>query len=150
MSNQLRSDSNPRRRRRLVNWIPAAACLLLTTGLQAQAPPEKEAPDILRQLSDSFEALARRVSPAVVQILVTGFGPVEEQEGTNTALLGKQHITGSGVINAVAIARSSSTGPKPVTTICTTAGETRLASASTESLNRRRMSGASFSGGAWA
>ena len=72
MSNQLRSDSNPRRRRRWVNWILAAAGLLLATGLQAQAPPEKEAPDILRQLSDSFEALARRVSPAVVQILVTG------------------------------------------------------------------------------
>jgi serine protease Do len=98
MSNQLRSDSNSRRRQRLVNWILAAACLLLTTGLQAQVPPEKKAPDILRQLSDSFEALARRVSPAVVQILVTGFGPVEDGEGTNTALIGKQHITGSGVI----------------------------------------------------
>ena len=76
----------------------AAVCLLLTTGLQAQAPLEKEAPDILRQLSDSFEALAKRVSPSVVQVLVTGFGPVEEGEGTNTALIAKQHITGSGVI----------------------------------------------------
>jgi S1-C subfamily serine protease len=82
----------------LVDWILAAACLLLTTGLQAQAPPEKEAPDILRQLSDSFEALAKRVSPSVVQIVVTGFGPVEEEAGTNTALIAKQHITGSGVI----------------------------------------------------
>jgi len=98
MSNQLKSNSNPRRRRSLVSWILAAACLLLTTGLQAQAPPEKEAPDILRQLSDSFEALAKRVSPAVVQILVTGFGPVEEEGATATALIAKQHITGSGVI----------------------------------------------------
>ena len=98
MSNQLRSDSNPRRRRRWVNWILAAAGLLLATGLQAQAPPEKEAPDILRQLSDSFEALAKRVSPAVVQIVATGFGPVEEDGTTAAALIAKQHITGSGVI----------------------------------------------------
>ena len=98
MSNQLRSNSNLRRRRRLVNWILAAACLLLTTGLQAQAPPENETPDILRRLSDSVEALARRVSPAVVQIVVTGFGSVEEDGATATALIAKQHITGSGVI----------------------------------------------------
>ena len=79
-----------------MSWILAAACLLLTSELQAQVPAEKEA--LLRQLSDSFEALSRRVSPSVVQILVTGFGPVEADEATATALLAKQHITGSGVI----------------------------------------------------
>ena len=98
MRKQRRSESNPRRRRSLVSWVLAAACLLPATGLQAQALPEKEAPDLLRQLSDSFEALAKRVSPAVVQILVTGFGPVEEEGATPTALIAKQHITGSGVI----------------------------------------------------
>ena len=98
ISKQLRSNSNPPLSQWFASCVWAAVCLLLTTGLQAQAPPEREAPDILRQLSDSFEGLARRVSPSVVQILVTGFGPVEADGITATALIAKQHITGSGVI----------------------------------------------------
>jgi len=64
----------------------------------AQETPVKPAPDFLHELSDSFQSLTRRVSPAVVQILVTSYGPVREGEEEETALIGRQHVTGSGVI----------------------------------------------------
>jgi serine protease Do len=56
-------------------------------------------PPSLRELSASFEALASRVRPAVVQIFSTGYARAEESEdSSNTALLSKQTSTGSGVI----------------------------------------------------
>jgi len=57
-----------------------------------------EAPDVLVQLNSALEGLAAKVSPAVVQILVTGFGPVREQDRSETALIVRQHAVGSGVI----------------------------------------------------
>ena len=64
----------------------------------AQGTPAKPTPDFLHELSDSFQSLTRKVSPAVVQILVTSYGPVREGEEEETALIGRQHVTGSGVI----------------------------------------------------
>ena len=52
----------------------------------------------LSQLNADLEALAAKVSPAVVQILVTGFGPLKEEDRTQTALIVRQHAVGSGVI----------------------------------------------------
>lgn len=54
--------------------------------------------DPLRQFNSSLQALTAQVSPAVVQILVTGYGPVENQNGGNTALIARQRSLGSGVI----------------------------------------------------
>jgi serine protease Do len=50
-----------------------AACVvgLAAPWLAAQTP------DVLRQLSASLEALTRRVSPAVVQVFVTGYGAAD-------------------------------------------------------------------------
>jgi serine protease Do len=56
------------------------------------------APGVLVQLNDALESLAARVSPAVVQILVTGYGPLREEDRTQTALIVRQHAVGSGVI----------------------------------------------------
>jgi len=54
---------------------------------------------VLRRLNGALQGLAAKVSPAVVQILVTGFGPLEEGGGRNqTALIVRQHAVGSGVI----------------------------------------------------
>jgi serine protease Do len=60
----------------------------------------KSAPALstLSQLNADLEALAARVSPAVVQILVTGFGPLKEEDRAQTALIVRQHAVGSGVI----------------------------------------------------
>jgi serine protease Do len=59
-------------------------------------PPE--APPVLKDLNAALESLAARVSPAVVQILVTGYGPIEESNRSQTALIARQHAVGSGVI----------------------------------------------------
>ena len=52
----------------------------------------------LVQLNHDLEALAQRVSPAVVQILVTGYGPLHEEDRSQTAFIVRQHAVGSGVI----------------------------------------------------
>ena len=56
----------------------------------------------LGELSTSFEALAARVRPAVVQIFSTGYAPVEDNgDSTNTGSpITRQTSTGSGVILA--------------------------------------------------
>lgn len=55
-------------------------------------------PNVLGQLNNSLENLAVKVSPAVVQILVTGFGPVRAEDRSEAALIVRQHAVGSGVI----------------------------------------------------
>ncbi len=52
----------------------------------------------LLQINNAFEGLAAKVCPAVVQILVTGYGPLHEENRTETALIVRQHAVGSGVI----------------------------------------------------
>lgn len=54
--------------------------------------------DSLAELSDSLQRLARKVSPAVVQIEVSGFGAAEEGGRKGTALIVRQHGIGAGII----------------------------------------------------
>jgi serine protease Do len=55
-------------------------------------------PQVLQQLNSELEGLVAKVSPAVVQVLVTGYGPLEDKEQSDTALIVRQHAIGSGVI----------------------------------------------------
>jgi serine protease Do len=57
-----------------------------------------EAFQTLAQFNDALVALAAKVSPAVVQILVTGYGPLHEEDRAQTALIVRQHAVGSGVV----------------------------------------------------
>jgi len=59
-----------------------------------------DAGDTLEKLNTALESLAARVSPAVVQILVTGYGPLRERddERSQTAYIVRQKAVGSGVI----------------------------------------------------
>jgi serine protease Do len=70
--------------------------------LLAAAPPlfsQTRPAASLGELSASFETLAKRVRPSVVQIFSTGYASAEESESSNAAsLLSKQLSTGSGVI----------------------------------------------------
>jgi serine protease Do len=52
----------------------------------------------LTQLNTALQDLAAKVSPAVVQILVTGYGTAREEERSQTAFIVRQHAVGSGVI----------------------------------------------------
>ncbi|HEV8067150.1 MAG TPA: trypsin-like peptidase domain-containing protein, partial [Planctomycetaceae bacterium] len=97
-----------------VAFVLASATLLLAQPSLAQKPtspppatkamPEKSNPDesasrqTLAQFNDALESLAAKASPAVVQILVTGYGPLHEQNRSETALIVRQHAVGSGVI----------------------------------------------------
>jgi serine protease Do len=75
--------------------IAAAALLLVLAFPLAAQPPVT---DPLHQMSRSFEALVAKVSPAVVEIFVTGYGPAESKENDPTAPIGRQSSLGSGVI----------------------------------------------------
>jgi serine protease Do len=57
-----------------------------------------EPPPVLQQLNSAIEILTARMSPAVVQILVTGYGAVEENDRRQTAVVTREHAIGSGVI----------------------------------------------------
>src|SRR5208283_126633 len=50
------------------------------------------------QLNSAIEQLTARISPAVVQVLVTGYGAVEENNRGQTALITREQAIGSGVI----------------------------------------------------
>ncbi|PYR36023.1 MAG: peptidase S1 [Acidobacteria bacterium] len=55
--------------------------------------------DALTQFNDSVQALVRRVSPSVVQVLVTSYAPIERSDpGDADALVGTQRSIGSGVV----------------------------------------------------
>ena len=55
-----------------------------------------ESPLVLQQLNSAIEQLTARISPAVVQVLVTGYG-TQENRG-ETALITRERAIGSGVI----------------------------------------------------
>jgi serine protease Do len=57
-----------------------------------------EPPAVLQQLNSAIEQLTARISPAVVQILVTSYGAQEENSHSQTALITREHVIGSGVI----------------------------------------------------
>jgi len=75
--------------------------LAQSLGKPKSAAPEAHAPDspnILRQMNSALEDLAAKVSPAVVQIQTTGYGPLSEGSRGEAALIVRQHAVGSGVI----------------------------------------------------
>jgi serine protease Do len=80
---------------------PAAASSQQTVaqpGPQSSEAKPFEPPIVLEQLNSALESLSARVSPAVVQILVTGYGSLKEEDRSQTALIVRQHAVGSGVI----------------------------------------------------
>jgi serine protease Do len=75
----------------------AGICAVPT--VKGQAPPAARVPDALHQLNDSVEALVQRVSPSVVQVLVSGYATTADNDaGQMSVVIGKQRTIGSGVI----------------------------------------------------
>src|ERR1700722_1473355 len=81
---------------------PNFSSVLMVGLLLTAAPslfPQTKPSVSLGELSASFETLAQRVRPSVVQIFSTGYASAEESDSSNTSsLLSKQRSTGSGVI----------------------------------------------------
>src|SRR5258706_324171 len=77
------------------SWRTRSSCVatLFTLGF---AP--LEAFQSLSDFSRSVRTLTQKVSPAVVQVLVSGYGASSEGEGQEVSLLSRQRSSGSGVI----------------------------------------------------
>ena len=80
--------------------LSALALLVCVTGARGSAAADDHsAPDSLKLFSQSLESLVKRVSPSVVQIVVTGYGPLADSDRDDAdVVLGRQHTLGSGVI----------------------------------------------------
>jgi serine protease Do len=73
--------------------------LLPRPSAMAQTRDGSHSADVLHRLNDAVEDLVQRVSPTVVQILVTGYSAAEETErGQTDLLVGRRRAIGSGVI----------------------------------------------------
>ena len=69
--------------------------------LAAQSAKRPAAPtSLLRELNASLEDLSARVSVGVVQVLVTGYGPIDARSpaGETDVVIGRQRSSGSGAI----------------------------------------------------
>ena len=75
--------------------LAIVACAPLN-AFQATAPAQKQ--DALSAYSQSIRALTQKVSPAVVQVLVNGYGRVDEGKDETVALISRQRSSGSGVV----------------------------------------------------
>src|SRR5437867_6110020 len=83
----------------VVSALCTSALLLLICSPVVEAQSLDHSTDELRKLNQSVDALIKKVSPSVVQILVTGYGPLEEGErGSTNAVIGRQRAIGSGFI----------------------------------------------------
>jgi serine protease Do len=76
-----------------------AILLLLVGPAGTTVRAQDHSLDNLRNLNQSVDALIKKVSPSVVQILVTGYGPLEEGEhGSTSTVIGRQRAIGSGFV----------------------------------------------------
>ncbi len=69
-----------------------------TDKAKAMGTRPAESPLVLQQLNSAIEQLTARISPAVVQILVSSYGALEENTRGQTALITRENVIGSGVI----------------------------------------------------
>src|SRR5580692_1914449 len=82
--------------RRIISVIAAFLCF---TFLPGSTMAQDRSTEELRKMDQSVGELIRKVSPSVVQILVNGYGPLEEGDHGNTGVvIGRQRAIGSGFI----------------------------------------------------
>jgi serine protease Do len=84
-----------------IGWLQCAAailCILAADSVCAQTKTQQARQDLLNQFSESMDELTARVSPAVVQVRVTGYRTVEDKDESDASLIGRQRSLGSGVI----------------------------------------------------
>ena len=78
--------------------IATLALLTLAGPSRAQAGKASAGSPVLHELNAAVSRLVAKVSPAVVQIRVTGYGPAGEPIGAEGPLVSRQRTIGSGVI----------------------------------------------------
>jgi serine protease Do len=75
-----------------------ALALLAATGPGRAEPPAARSSEVLHQLNGAVAGLAAKVSPAVVQIEVSGYGLAGESRREESGFVARQRGIGSGVI----------------------------------------------------
>lgn len=77
----------------------ASRCLsVVSILLLAVLPAHSQSTDTLHKLNESVDSLIKKVSPSVVQVLVTGYGPIEQERGSTAVVIGRQRAIGSGFV----------------------------------------------------
>lgn len=70
----------------------------LPTASRGRAPAQQKKSEVIQEMSRSFQDLVKRVSPAVVEVLVTGYGSPDEDDPNASSAVGRERSLGSGVI----------------------------------------------------
>lgn len=74
-------------------------CMAMSdSALLAQLPPPPAGNNSLMEFSGDIWSLSRKVSPAVVQVSVSGYSSLDQSTGHSVSLFGRQESLGSGVI----------------------------------------------------
>jgi serine protease Do len=69
-----------------------------TVPAQAQAAPAENKSDAMHEMSTAFQNLAKRVSPAIVEVMVTGYGSADEDDPSASSAVGRERSLGAGII----------------------------------------------------
>jgi len=90
-------------RRLLAILLACGLSLLLpsraASSQSAESSKDESRDDELHKLNESVDALVKKVAPSVVQILVTGYGPLEQGDrGSTSSIIGRQRAIGSGFV----------------------------------------------------
>jgi serine protease Do len=83
----------------LVAFLLSGCLIQVSAQSQASATPavDKDS-ELAMNMSHSFQNLANRVSPSVVEVLVTGFGSASDDNEQGSSALTRERGVGSGVI----------------------------------------------------
>src|ERR1700746_371204 len=87
------------RRRSGIIWSgldAAVLCIIAASSLHAQTKTPDAHPTLLNHFRESMGELSARVSPAVVQVRVTGYRAVVDKDRDETGLIGRQRSLASG------------------------------------------------------
>lgn len=85
--------------RRIWLMILAMCCAFMLSVLAPPTQAQGGSTDELRRMNAAVGELIRKVSPSVVQILVTGYGPLgDSNQGNTDVVIGRQRAIGSGFI----------------------------------------------------
>jgi len=79
--------------------MKATSAVAASLAVLLHSPARADGPGSLRQLSNAMSQLADKVSPAVVQVVVSGYGPTSGDEShAEAAFIARQRGVGSGII----------------------------------------------------
>jgi serine protease Do len=86
--------------RRVGAFAVLLAIAALPAAPQSVTSDGDKSAEVLHQMNGSFESLVKRVSPAVVEVLVTGFGSADQDDAdpSGPSSIGRERSLGSGVI----------------------------------------------------